>query len=116
AETVSKMDNHQKIAFHLVMADSEEPENGEDLFREIFNDVKLVTLSSFTSGIISTLSSDNTFERGSIYAIIGFEHNANELCSMLKIRSWPKFKISLAHFFENFELFSSVAFQAAYFD
>uniref|UniRef100_A0A8R1XQX5 Uncharacterized protein n=1 Tax=Onchocerca volvulus TaxID=6282 RepID=A0A8R1XQX5_ONCVO len=75
-ETISKWNNCQKIAIHITATDSKEPKNSENLFSEVFDDVKLGTIYLSANGTSSVSSSLDAFQRGSIYVIIGF---ANKL-------------------------------------
>ncbi|KAM3720987.1 Bifunctional protein GlmU [Dirofilaria immitis] len=75
-ETISNWDNYQKMAFHFPMNDSDEPNNSESLFNEVFNDVKLVMCDSHVNTTASVFSSHGEAQSGSIYAIVGF---ANKL-------------------------------------
>uniref|UniRef100_A0A8R1TNB9 Uncharacterized protein n=1 Tax=Onchocerca volvulus TaxID=6282 RepID=A0A8R1TNB9_ONCVO len=74
-ETISKWNNYQKIAIHITATDSKEPKNSENLFNEVFDDVKLATYYLSADGISSLFSSRNEHQYGSIYAIIGFATN-----------------------------------------
>uniref|UniRef100_A0A8R1TNB3 Uncharacterized protein n=1 Tax=Onchocerca volvulus TaxID=6282 RepID=A0A8R1TNB3_ONCVO len=75
-ETISKWNNCQKIAIHITATDSKEPKNSENLFNEVFDDVKLGTTYLSANGTSSLFSSHNGLQYGPIYAIIGF---ANKL-------------------------------------
>ncbi|MCP9259661.1 hypothetical protein DINM_002923, partial [Dirofilaria immitis] len=69
-ETISSWYNYQKIAIHITSTHFIEPKNSENLFNEVFNDVKLTTRYLSNNSASSVLSSCDGFQRGSIYAII----------------------------------------------
>ncbi|KAM3721010.1 Maturase [Dirofilaria immitis] len=73
-ETISSWYNYQKIAIHITSTHFIEPKNSENLFNEVFNDVKLTTRYLSNNSASSVLSSCDGFQRGSIYAIIGFRN------------------------------------------
>ncbi|MCP9257229.1 hypothetical protein DINM_000481, partial [Dirofilaria immitis] len=70
AELREQFEQWNKIAIHITSTHFIEPKNSENLFNEVFNDVKLTTRYLSNNSASSVLSSCDGFQRGSIYAII----------------------------------------------
>uniref|UniRef100_A0A8R1XR31 Uncharacterized protein n=1 Tax=Onchocerca volvulus TaxID=6282 RepID=A0A8R1XR31_ONCVO len=74
-ENLNFLDSHQIIAFHFTIDNSNEPENGEQIFSDIFQNIPLSTLrlhgGPSITGVSYQAEMEFRFDAGPVYAIVG---------------------------------------------